>query len=65
MRSTLDHWLEHSKQQGGTIHGALAQFKKLTIREKDSFCTRLMKSIDDNTLYDVENAVLFFRARIN
>ena len=62
-RNTLEMYCSFKGWRGGTIHGALEDFRLLPLKEKDRFCNRLMKAIDDKILIDIYIAKDFFNAR--
>lgn len=64
--TTLDLWLTFTCWSGGTIHEALRHFKEMPQRDKDRFCTMIIKHMDNGQIKDIESgyASLFMKARL-
>lgn len=63
---TLDFWCLYAGWDGGTIHDAFRAFASWPMREKDAFCSALIKAIDAGHINDLENgfAATFTRLRL-
>lgn len=64
MKSTLEIYLEHVGQAGGTIHDAVGTFAKMGQPQQDRICSAMMRAMDAKQMPDPENMVKFMRARI-
>jgi len=47
--NTLDLYCKFRGWQGGTIHHAMEDFKRIPLKDKDKFCGILVDTMSDNT----------------